>query len=182
MFLLLPKFITVVHNKYKIIFSSRSDDDSIWEKTSSSYHYFVVIMTGFVFVWKVLLYHGELHRTDFSPRNHTSTRPSTVHAHIMMIFVFFCIFIPITFSTRPDTVLADFMMISFSFFLFFLFFSTRPGTDHAQFIMMVFLKLWRSTSLVTCSCQKGFVATGQLPLPNNLDEFFVRLEDISKKS
>ena len=33
---------------------------------------------------------------------------------------------------------------------------------------MIFLKLWRSTSLVTYSCQKGFVATGQLLLPNNL--------------
>ena len=145
--------------KYKTIFSSRSEQTTIpfKKKASSSYQYLVVIMTGFVFVWKILLYHGELHWTDFSPRNHTSTRPGTTHAHSTMIFCLFYIF---------------FILITFS---------TRPGTVHAHFMMMIFLKLRRSTSLFTCSCQKGFVATGQLLLPNNLDGFFVRLDDMSKR-
>ena len=54
------------------------------------------------------------------------------------------------------------------YFFILITFSTRPGTVHAHFMMMIFLKLRRSTSLFTCSCQKGFVATGQLLLPNNL--------------
>ena len=71
----------------------------------------------------------------------------------------------------PPPDLAQLMHDDFLFVLYFVIlitFSTRPGTVHAHFMMMIFLKLRRSTSLFTCSCQKGFVATGQLLLPNNL--------------